>query len=67
MKVIVCRDVIFNEADFRCSASTECESHLNTFEVDSLVGTEDGEQVDEDRTRTTRKSKAFQKKKSTTN
>ena len=67
MKVIVCRDVIFNEADFRCSASTECESHLNTFEVDSLVGTEDGEQVDEVRTRTTRKSKAFQKKKSTTN
>ena len=49
MKVIVRRDVIFNEADFGCSASTEstCKSPLNTIEVDSHVDTEDVEHVDE--------------------
>ena len=47
MRVTVRRDVIFNEADFGCPASTESESHLNTIEVDSHVGTEDVEQVDE--------------------
>ena len=47
MRVTVHGDVIFNEADFGCSASTESESHLNTIEVDSHVGTEDVEQVDE--------------------
>ena len=47
MRVTVRRDVIFNEADFGCSTSTESESHLNTIEVDSHVGTEDVEQVDE--------------------